>query len=535
MRKVTEKTFKAYAKEAVKQLNTLELFAALHFTAVGAEFSLYRNGAEVGHISIQDNGWVYAKDFARDDEFEIIPERDTMKDLFKAVYATVNVLLDNGWFIQEEPEQVEEVEKQEGRTITVTLHPEDEEEEKTITYTGVKTYGFVAGKVAKMIESHTDGSCIDKNHEYLVVVFRDLTETVFRRSSVVEVKEGNRILMGNGWDEDEPTAEEPQPTPEEADREVTYIDFKPEQDYSEEEPKAENSKVKAVAQYLSNKITGWYENARIDYGVNGKFLSCKAEGENGIRINWEENGKEYTMVINWFTEYTTEHLYNIWMEQGVEVEEVEKQPKEEEQQVVTIDNTQLFLKDFAKSLDAAGFATSYKELYQGTYSIHAIADQRVMVDVVFNEGVPGKTSASAVVYSGIDCIIIDRTKYNTETEFIKVITEMVISASTKEKGLSKATKLFESTDSTDNKVRKLRKEFKQWELLQEREKEADEAYEANYKNKELEKAADEAFEVEYKQYDKIARMIAELINIEVLTAKSMLTNGAERVKKILGL
>lgn len=203
---------------------------------------------------------------------------------------------------------------------------------------------------------------------------------------------------------------------------------------------------------------------------------------------------------------------------------------------LTIDNTQLFLKELTKSFDAAGFATSYKELYQGTYSIHAIADQGVMVDVGFNEGVPCKTSASAVVYSGTDCIIIDCTKYNTEAEFIKAIIEKVISASVKEKEFSsKATKFFESTDSTDNKVRKLRKEFKQWELLQEREKEADEAYEANYKNKELEKAADEAFEAEYKQYDKIARMIAELINVEVLTAKSMLTNRAERVKKILGL
>lgn len=307
------------------------------------------------------------------------------------------------------------------------------------------------------------------------------------------------------------------------------------QDYSEEEPKAENSKVKAVAQYLSNKITGWYENARIDYGVNGKFLSCKAEGENGIRINWEENGKEYTMVINWFTEYTIEHLYNIWMEQGVEVEEVEKQPKEEEQQVVTIDNTQLFLKELTKSFDAAGFAASYKETYQGAYNIHAMADQGVMVDIDFNEGVPSKMSANAVVYSGTDCIIIDCTKYNTEAEFIKAITEKVISASAKEKELSKATKFFESTDSTDNKVRKLRKEFKQWELLQERKKEADEVYEANYKNKELEKAADEAFEAVYKQYDKIARMIAELINVDVLDAKWMLTSGKERVKKILGL
>lgn len=38
-------------------------------------------------------------------------------------------------------------------------------------------------------------------------------------------------------EEKEEEAEEPQPTPEEADREVTYIDFKPEQDYSEEEQK----------------------------------------------------------------------------------------------------------------------------------------------------------------------------------------------------------------------------------------------------------------------------------------------------------
>jgi hypothetical protein len=333
---------------------------------------------------------------------------------------------------------------------------------------------------------------------------------------------------------DKQEAEEPQPTPEEADREVTYIDFKPEQDYSEKQPTAENSKVKAVAQYLNNKITGWYENARIDYGVSGKFLSCKAEGENGIRINWEEEGKEYTMVINWFTEYTTEHLYNIWMEQGVEVEEVEKQPKEEEQQVVTIDNTQLFLKDLAKSFDAAGFATSYKESYQGAYNIHAMADQGTMVDVDFSNGVLSKTSANAVVYSGTDCIIIDYAKYSTEADFIKAITEKVI-ASKREKELSKATKLFESTDSTDNKVRKLRKEFKQWEVLQEREKEADEAYEANYKNKELEKAADEAFKAAYKQYNKIARMIAELINVDVLDAKWMLTSGKERVKKILGL
>lgn len=41
----------------------------------------------------------------------------------------------------------------------------------------------------------------------------------------------------NADKQDEPTAAEPQPTPEEADREVTYTDFKPEQDYEEERQK----------------------------------------------------------------------------------------------------------------------------------------------------------------------------------------------------------------------------------------------------------------------------------------------------------
>lgn len=295
-----------------------------------------------------------------------------------------------------------------------------------------------------------------------------------------------------------------------------------------EQPTAENSKVEAVAKYLNNKITGWYENARIDYGVSGKFLSCKADGENGIRINWEEEGKEYTMVINWFTEYTTEHLYNIWMEQGVEVEEVKPEPNK-------ITDVKAFFDKLVRSFDDAGFGTSCKQLSKSEYSIHAISipNGEVTITLNLNTGYLWH-SADVTVYSGTDCIIIDYAKYSTEADFIKAITEKVI-ASKREKELEKVTKFFKSTDSTSNKVLKLRKEFKQWEVLQEREKEADEAYEANYTNKELEKAADEAFEVEYKQYDKIARMIAELINVEVLTAKSMLTNGAERVKKILGL
>lgn len=287
MRKVTEKTFKAYAKEAVKQLNTLEIRATLSYSCMGAEISLYREGsALVGHISISPDGLVRAKDLVRNESFSIEPLHNTMKDLFNAMYEAVNSRLDDNGFKAEEkceltdeqianiagrlyaggwtmldvdmiaaktgtnkktahrimiqigmyinhtlPEDIaqesEKTEKQEGRTLTVTLHPEDEEEEITITYEDAKGFHHVVGQEALEIEKSTDGISIDKDHVYIVIEFLDGSEATFRRSSVVRIAEEGHVLLER----------DPEPTPEEADREVTYIDFKPEQDYSEEKQK----------------------------------------------------------------------------------------------------------------------------------------------------------------------------------------------------------------------------------------------------------------------------------------------------------
>lgn len=237
MRKVTEETFITYAVKAINKLNTLEIRATLKLTTFGAEISLYREGTEVGHISIMNGSDMpYAKDYTRDEVFTIIADRKSMKSLFEKLYEVVNGLLDNGWFTVKKEEVVEQSVQQEGRTIAVTLHPEDEEEERTITYTGVKSISFATGKAAERIEAHTDESSIDKDHEYMVIIFNDHSKTTFRRSSVVKVQGEGKLPVIDEWDEDEPTAEEPQPTPEEADREVIYIDFKPEQDYEEERP-----------------------------------------------------------------------------------------------------------------------------------------------------------------------------------------------------------------------------------------------------------------------------------------------------------
>ena len=69
-----------------------------------------------------------------------------------------------------------------------------------------------------------------------------------------------------------------------------------------------------IKTYLNEKITNsWYKNAEIDYGITGKCLDCEAV-ENDLLIIWEEMGKRLEMIVEWFTEYTPEQIYNIWME-----------------------------------------------------------------------------------------------------------------------------------------------------------------------------------------------------------------------------
>lgn len=57
-------------------------------------------------------------------------------------------------------------------------------EERMVQYTGLKQWSIVDGEDAKEIEEHTDGSCIDEMHEYLVLEFTDGTTSTFRNSHV---------------------------------------------------------------------------------------------------------------------------------------------------------------------------------------------------------------------------------------------------------------------------------------------------------------------------------------------------------------
>ena len=67
-----------------------------------------------------------------------------------------------------------------------------------------------------------------------------------------------------------------------------------------------------MKQYIEEKITGWYMNAKADYDVDGKFISATENGDN-LEIVWEEDGTRCAMTIGFYKTFTPEEIYNIWM------------------------------------------------------------------------------------------------------------------------------------------------------------------------------------------------------------------------------
>ena len=78
-------------------------------------------------------------------------------------------------------------------------------------------------------------------------------------------------------------------------------------------PKQSYLDVSTLRSYLEHKITNWYDNAKRDYSVSGKFKNISSCGEH-LNITWEEVKKTHSLDIAYFNDYSMEQIYNIWME-----------------------------------------------------------------------------------------------------------------------------------------------------------------------------------------------------------------------------
>lgn len=69
-----------------------------------------------------------------------------------------------------------------------------------------------------------------------------------------------------------------------------------------------------MIEYLKNRITRYWENAKIDYDVNGHLVNIDINGDR-LLIEWVEEGTHYTIPVRNFTDYTPEEVFYIWCEQ----------------------------------------------------------------------------------------------------------------------------------------------------------------------------------------------------------------------------
>lgn len=292
MRNVSERTFRAYAREAVKELNKLEITATAVYTYYGVCFNLYRDECCVGRITVWHDGYRSCKDMTTGEVIEISPRHENMKDIFKAIPEAVNAHLDENGFVFEEQETTETTctlvigsnpvkELANVESITFTLLGGNE----PLTLVNVTNFRYATAEEVETLEAKIDGSCIDKNHQYLMVEFTNGSRATFRRSSIKDI----------------------------------HYNIKD----TTKEKNAEEVKLSVVRIHLECSIKRWYENAKLDYGISGKFIDCKAQDDN-LLIFWEEEGKKYTAKIGYYKDYSPEQIFNIWMEgDGEEVTEEE--------------------------------------------------------------------------------------------------------------------------------------------------------------------------------------------------------------------
>lgn len=77
-----------------------------------------------------------------------------------------------------------------------------------------------------------------------------------------------------------------------------------------------NAKLLQIVNYTQEKVNGWYENAKIDYGVVGSATVAVFEDE--VSITRVEDGEvsSFSISIPELLDEHVDYLYNVWCEQA---------------------------------------------------------------------------------------------------------------------------------------------------------------------------------------------------------------------------
>jgi len=80
------------------------------------------------------------------------------------------------------------------------------------------------------------------------------------------------------------------------------------------------NKINMLIAHTNMRLVGWYENAKLDYNVDGVGSTKVDLDNNEIIIDYTENGVEKTWSVAFYVEYleseSINYFYNVWMEQS---------------------------------------------------------------------------------------------------------------------------------------------------------------------------------------------------------------------------
>ena len=78
------------------------------------------------------------------------------------------------------------------------------------------------------------------------------------------------------------------------------------------------SRINRLIQYFKANMARWYENARLDYGIDGHFDGLEMVDDKTLKVHFTEQGENLVTTLIWPSEYTDEQLWNIWQEEGAD-------------------------------------------------------------------------------------------------------------------------------------------------------------------------------------------------------------------------
>lgn len=77
-----------------------------------------------------------------------------------------------------------------------------------------------------------------------------------------------------------------------------------------------NTTINEIISYTQNRVNTWYENAKIDYNIDGNAYVVANETEVSIVFTEDDVTDTFSLSLESVQEEAVDYLFNVWAEQA---------------------------------------------------------------------------------------------------------------------------------------------------------------------------------------------------------------------------